>query len=119
MRYYNGYNIELHYDRESWVIVESVSAKKEFEDGSWDIIFGYFEHEVIDQIQNRTDDDIIMNHYNVISRKSESYVEESLQYYQKGNIQQAINVLNQNFDKIQSKRWTESLIKHLNRLKTI
>ncbi len=112
----NGYILEITYDRESWDVVDSVLAKKTFDDGSWDMIDGGSEKVVLDKIAARTDNDIILDHYETILHHPNKCVSASLKEYKNGNIQQAIVLLEQNEEPIYSKRWFDSLLKHLRRI---
>ena len=131
----NGYIIECHYDRESWDSFECVVARKDFDDGSFDIlavagipgkqasepeIIAYAKH----LCETRTDKDIIENHYKMLnsgkfwSETDKQNIERSYKLYLSGNHQDAINLLS-HVEKphyLTEVRLLASLLKHLQRI---
>lgn len=126
--YINGYLIEKHYDRESWDSLDYVSARKDFEDGSFD----YFKFERVpdnykdteEYIKSRTDDDILESHFNVIINgdnwDAENFekLNHAYEMFSTGNMKEALSTLEAMKPSKSKglKLWKESLEKHLKRV---
>ena len=136
---YKDYAITVINNPNSWNGIKTIEARKNYDEVTFDYFYlngiplgnGRFdpflnqdeaEKTVQDYIDNRTDDDIIHEHYNILikwNKKFENLLTASQKAFESGNIDEAINII-EDIGVIKIKldeHWRRSLLGHLKQYK--